>query len=309
MLGKRKRQAIVPKENERMEEPEGSGVLEHAQEIFRRHFEAQFKPLPAVQRSVKTVEVEEDFGDESDWDGISDTQENAVQVVEHTDASTRMAAMSKEELKAFMSSKIPRSIADTPVLRDKVGATIPDDDVSEAANLKKDLALQRLLTESHLLDSPTNPTLSGSNRHKATDLRMQALGSKASIFKQTNMPMAHRKGILAKQTEKEEKRRKEARENGIVLEKAKMRSKKGGEKKRDRGVGGPGVGKFSGGTLRLSKRDVFDIEGPKKSGRGGVPQFPRNPVLSALGPWIIRPFYVQETKLVSSALPSKLEPQ
>ena len=64
--------------------------------------------------------------------------------------------------------------------------------------------------------------------------------------------MSHRKGIVAKKTEKEETRRKEARENGIILEKAKM--KKSIEGKRDRGVGAPGVGKFSGGTLNLSKK-------------------------------------------------------
>lgn len=84
--------------------------------------------------------------------------------------------------------------------------------------------------------------------------------------------MSHRRGIIAKQTDKEEKRRREARENGIILEKAKM--KKSTDGKRDRGVGAPGIGKFSGGTLKLSKKDIFDIEGPKRSsssrgGRGG----------------------------------------
>jgi hypothetical protein len=100
---------------------------------------------------------------------------------------------------------------------------------------------------------------------------LQALGSKTSIYKQENMPLAHRRGILSKQAERESTRRKEARENGIILERAKSKDKFGG--KRDRGVGGPGVGKFSGGTLTLSKKDIMDIEGPKKSfgggGRGG----------------------------------------
>ena len=149
-----------------------------------------------------------------------------------------------------------------------------NDDPSEAANLKKDLALQRLLAESHLLESATNPTLHGNNRHKATDLRLQALGARASILKQENMPMAHRKGMVAKQIEREEKRRREAKENGIILEKAKV-IRKHPESKRDRGVGAPGVGKISGATLKLNKKDIFDIEGrPRRSttsrgGRGG----------------------------------------
>ena len=165
-----------------------------------------------------------------------------------------------------------------PVVRDKGGVGIADDDPSEAANLKKDLALQRLLAESHLLDSASNPVLSGNNRHKATDLRLQALGSKTSILKQEKMPMAMRRGIVAKQNEREGTRRKEARENGIILEKATKTKaaagKSGISRKRDRGVGAPGVGRFSSGTLTLSKKDIFEIEGPRKSaagryGRGG----------------------------------------
>lgn len=85
------------------------------------------------------------------------------------------------------------------------------------------------------------------------------------------MPIAHRKGIVSKQNEKEDTRRREARENGIILEKAKMKASTRNEGKRDRGVGAPAVGKFSGGTLKLSKKDIHDIEGPKRSSssRGG----------------------------------------
>jgi hypothetical protein len=154
------------------------------------------------------------------------------------------------------------------------------DDPDEADNLKKDLALQRLLAESHLLDSSGNTSMSGINRHRATDLRLQSLGARTSILKQEKMPLSHRKGILAKQSEREEKRRKEARENGIILEKVKGSTKRQKDGKRDRGIGGPGIGKFSGGTLRLSKRDIIDIEGPRKKflskgGRGGGKRFSR----------------------------------
>jgi hypothetical protein len=82
------------------------------------------------------------------------------------------------------------------------------------------------------------------------------------------MPMAHRKGIIAKASQKEETRRREARENGIILEKAKAVKKKGADAKRERGVGGPGLGKFSGGTLTLSKKDIMEIEGPRRGGAG-----------------------------------------
>jgi hypothetical protein len=172
------------------------------------------------------------------------------------------------------SSKPPKSNPTISVIRDKSGATVDDADGSESANLKKDLALQRLLAESHLLESASNPTTTGNNRHKATDMRLQALGSKGSIFKQEKMPIAHRKGIISKQNEKESTRRREAKENGIILERAKMKGKRSGDGRRDRGVGNPNVGKFSGGTLKLSKKDINDIEGPRRDsgvgrGRGG----------------------------------------
>lgn len=93
------------------------------------------------------------------------------------------------------------------------------------------------------------------------------MGSKTSIYSQQNMPRAQRKGIAAKAAGKEESRRRQAQENGIILEKA----TKGGKRaavKRQRGIGAPSVGRFEGGMLKLSKKDVAEIEGPKPSRRG-----------------------------------------
>lgn len=142
-----------------------------------------------------------------------------------------------------------------------------DGEESDAANLKKDLALQRLLKESHLLEDRSSLEVSGRGRHKALDLRLQDLGSKSSVYAQQKMPIAQRKGIVAKATERENARRREALENGLVLEKVGKGRKKTEVKKRERGVGGPSVGKFRGGTLSLSKKDVAQIQGPKKRER------------------------------------------
>ena len=79
--------------------------------------------------------------------------------------------------------------------------------------------------------------------------------------------MAHRKGIIAKAQQREGKRRKEAQESGVILEKA-VKAKKGNGEKRERGIGAPGVGSFRGGTLRLSKRDVASIQGPQRKANG-----------------------------------------
>ena len=142
-------------------------------------------------------------------------------------------------------------------------STNPSEDADESANLKKDLALHRLLKESHLLDRDSFLSHTGRNRHKVLDLRLRDMGAKASIFSQQKMPMAQRKGIMAKAAEREENRRRDARENGIILEKA-SQTKRRVDAKRERGIGAPAVGKFHGGTLRLSKKDIAEIQGPKR---------------------------------------------
>lgn len=93
------------------------------------------------------------------------------------------------------------------------------------------------------------------------------------------MPMSHRKGIIGKASKREETRRREAKENGIILERPSFsaigKNKRGrvggggGAMRKERGIGGPSVGKFTGGTLRLSKKDISDIQGPRKAGTKG----------------------------------------
>jgi len=83
------------------------------------------------------------------------------------------------------------------------------------------------------------------------------------------MPMAIRKGIQGAAVAREAKRRAEAKENGVVLERE---SKKAVKRRRGGGgreVGGPSVGRMSGAELRLSERDVRSIEGPKKRNGAG----------------------------------------
>lgn len=89
---------------------------------------------------------------------------------------------------------------------------------------------------------------------------MKTLGSKDSFLQQKKMPMSHRKGMIAKASEREDRRRRDAKENGVILEKAKPSRKKDAQPRRERGVGGPSIGKYKGGTLSLSKRDVASIK-------------------------------------------------
>ncbi|GAB7343685.1 hypothetical protein MBLNU457_1671t2 [Dothideomycetes sp. NU457] len=299
-LGKRKRVAVPSKGQHKaakiaQPEQEEEDDNEDLRDAFRRAFEAKFKPLSGAAKKAKAAAKAaerddqenngvEDMRDEdesgSDFEGLSsdDGDDNAdlnyspaptVQVISHTDTYTADPTLHKAEKKAYMSSKPPTSSSHpTPSHSSKPTSTAPDE--NETANLQNDIALQRLLTESHLLDPSKSTSLnpSGANRHKATDLRLLNLGSKTSILAQKNMPLAHRKGIARKAGEREERRRREARENGVVLERVVKKDDKG-EKRRERGVGGPSVGRMRGGTLVLSQRDVRGIEGPRRGGRGG----------------------------------------
>lgn len=250
---------------------------EDMQAIFRRAFEAKFKPLPVEHKKPKIedlVDEDEDDhsekGDGSDWDGISD-EDDDVEVVEFKDSRLERDEDERAEMKAFMSSKPPTS---TSTQLQSKSTTIKkksdDEDSTEVGNLKNDQALQKLLRESHLLSASSPGTSStalsatGISRHKSTDLHLQSLGAKGSVFTQKKMPMAQRKHIIQKARTTEEKRRAAAKEAGIILERPAMSAsagKRDANRKREQAVGLPSVGKFRGGTLSLSKKDVRSITG------------------------------------------------
>ncbi|RGP68240.1 swr1-complex 5 [Fusarium longipes] len=303
---------------------------EDAAAIFRRHFEAQFAPLPDAKEpkssTKKTkrgedsdgeedIEVDnndsndgDDNGNEDEWGGLSgeessdeeeEEQPPAIEVVDHSGKQPTMAAtMSKRELKAFMviqasteflrhktnmhnkSSRPPDQTFTKPEPAPTATSSSPNDLPEDAPSLlAQDLELRRLIAESHLLA----PTLSasgttivpkafaaGRTRQKATDMRIQALGSKVSIHKQEKMPMNMRKGIVAAADAREAKRRREAKENGIILERETGKKNGRRDRKREMAVDRPGVGRLRGAELRLSDKDIKGIEGTRDTfGRRG----------------------------------------
>ncbi|RMY65288.1 hypothetical protein D0863_09229 [Hortaea werneckii] len=246
---------------------------------FQKAFEAKFKPLEVNQKPQKDAALKQDVVQEddqddsddledSDWSGISE-EEDGVEVISHAEAKPNDDMARQRGAKSFMSSKPPSS-NERPSKTAKQPKDNSEEDASESANLKHDLALQRLLKESHLLDPSsfdgTNTAPEGKSRLKALDMRLQDLGAKKGTLEQEKMPLSHRKGIKAKAANREVARRKDAAENGIILEKAK--ATKGPERRRERGVGAPSVGKFKGGTLQLSSRDVKSMERPRQA-QGG----------------------------------------
>lgn len=82
--------------------------------------------------------------------------------------------------------------------------------------------------------------------------------------------MNMRKGIVAAAGARESKRRREAKENGVILERETGKKSKKRDRGRDLGVDRPGVGRLRGAELRLSDRDVRGIEGVRDTfGRRG----------------------------------------
>ncbi|ORY17565.1 hypothetical protein BCR34DRAFT_555099 [Clohesyomyces aquaticus] len=97
------------------EQSSTDGGGEDMQDIFRRAFEAKFKPLAIepISRTKKFSEEEQDPGEESGWSGISSGSEgddssdtdddvDGVEIITHTSSHAPLEKLSKAELRAFM---------------------------------------------------------------------------------------------------------------------------------------------------------------------------------------------------------------
>lgn len=85
--------------------------------------------------------------------------------------------------------------------------------------------------------------------------------------------MHMRKGITAAAVDREAKRRREAKESGVILERETGKKKTAKRDRRGGGGGngfGPAVGRLKGAELKISERDVKKIEGTRDTfGRRG----------------------------------------
>lgn len=121
MPGKRKREtAVISRTTEEGENRELSpDVAESSHDIFRRYFENRFEPLepfpdkgpPSTQPTTAMSEDEDEDEDaDSEWDGISDENDDSpqVEVVEHTGSRnvTDNMLVDKKARKAFMVGSI-----------------------------------------------------------------------------------------------------------------------------------------------------------------------------------------------------------
>jgi hypothetical protein len=257
-LGKRKRRQDVSRKDQNAIADDGSDDDATARALFQRAFEKKFKPLektekPANQDDASNSEDEdgsegddddseesgsnlsqddENDSSEDNWSGISDAEDEPtskpqIEIIEDRTFRKPLTVEEKRLKKQFMTAKIP-STPQYPIPHKPSTTTTTKTDPSAQDetddNLQNDLALQRLLKESHLLDANTfsangsgSSAPEGSARLKALDMRIRDLGGKKSHLDQERMPIAFRKGMVAKAGERESKRRSEAKENECPL--------------------------------------------------------------------------------------------
>ncbi|KAK6502409.1 hypothetical protein TWF506_002990 [Arthrobotrys conoides] len=209
----------------------------------------------------------EAISDENDDDDDKD-DDNKVEVITYDFSRRGPPPTTKPSHRSFMSSKPPSSASSSTSARPQPSSKLSkSEEAAEALNLKNDIALRNLLAESHLLDSTLSHS-TAKNRHKAIEARIVALGGQP-LKQKGNIPMAIQKGMKAKQKLIAEKVKREAKENGVIMDKESKRAKERRKNKerqtrrrgegRDAGVGHSKIGKFRGGELRLSRRDVASM--------------------------------------------------
>ena len=107
LLGKRKRRDSVELSTIDEVSEDETVRLARLQETLKQHFELSFAPLPdlgpvySVDDDV-SISSDDGRGSITDWDGLSESDSGAVQVVEHDVLPMSTSEESQSELKAFM---------------------------------------------------------------------------------------------------------------------------------------------------------------------------------------------------------------
>lgn len=229
------------------------------------------------------LEMEQDYehynesnnSDEDSNHSSSDKEEDENNdkpvVVKFLDStSTSSFIPDKKQKKLFMSSHAPKQEStEAPVKRD------PKEESEEQLNLDNDLALQRLIKESHILAEAglsgvdISTGITGRARHKTLDLRLDDLG--LATTKTGQIPMNMRKGMISKQASRKERHVREAKEAGIVLARTTKKEvplgKRDKSKWRERGLKINSVGRETRHGLFISKSEISKYTGTS-SGSG-----------------------------------------
>lgn len=158
----------------------------------------------------------------------------------------------------------------------------------EQSNLNDDLALQRMISESHILhERPKGQEFSGADISGAQDplenagkLRLKILehrlGQAGGGQRGQRMPQAMAVGIKKKSASRKQKTKEEARDAGIIL--AKERFAKSKNRVRDKGLKINAIGKASEHGIYVSPAEIARMtsrRGGASRGRGRGGKFRR----------------------------------
>ena len=106
LLGKRKRRSAPVEVNNSAASSLAETDSQRLQELLRKNFEAAFEPLPNTEKAtIPTDQNNEQSADEEEemvWEGISDTEEQKADIVQHVNSRSTKSVVSREELKMFM---------------------------------------------------------------------------------------------------------------------------------------------------------------------------------------------------------------
>ncbi|MCJ1421822.1 hypothetical protein MMC32_008189, partial [Xylographa parallela] len=218
-LGKRKRRSQLSSTP-----PPSPSTTAHLHALFQQHFEAKYEPLPTLSPTLLTTTTSPSprsspsDSDDSAWEGLSPPTTPVPIITHSTPPRSKRADVPRAELRTFMvnppshpsthppknshprqQKPAPPSTTPTPTPTPPSQKPPPaPSDPTDRALLANDLALQRLLAEAHLLQPPslssassnaTTPTLGLTTRHRALDLRIQALGAKQSLVGRQQVPL------------------------------------------------------------------------------------------------------------------------
>ncbi|KAJ6539262.1 hypothetical protein B0H19DRAFT_1178082 [Mycena capillaripes] len=233
-----------------------------------------------AEESESEEDPENEFEQEDDDFTSTALNETVVIFSETTSKSGPSSLSSKAQKKAFMSSKVSK-------LREDPGAQQPElaaeDDEDERTNAQNDALLHRLV-HTKLLSGSLNAdlNLTPAHRRKALAGRVLELTGQAKLGKgeksvregeRNKAAKRVREGMLEKQKERQKQQVEEAKNLGNYHPTIKKLFESTGtsnapKKPRDRGLK-MGVGKFSGGMLKLSREEISRVQdGPRGRGRG-----------------------------------------
>lgn len=257
-------------------------MLEKQGQDFLSQF-STFRPQEHITKldsgNSEHSSVANDLEEEEEWLGFSDAFSNCDaipkdskdykedhEIVIFNDTLSKKPSIQRKE--PFMSSKVSK------LKESRHEANFEDDGTEEESNARNDALLHRLIHTELFSGSLKNEAIiaSSAQQRKALTGRVLELRGDAKLGKgevlvrreeRNHASKSVREGLLSKENQRRERALAEAKEAGNYhssLRKLYHIEKTDNRRKRERGLS-MGVGRYKGGVLRLSAREIRSVEG------------------------------------------------